>query len=67
MSDKIEQNIARAFAEESKAAARNATFALKAEKDGFPEIARLFRVMADSDAVHARRFLGLMRVYKVLN
>jgi rubrerythrin len=61
MSDQIEQNIARAFAEESKAAARNRAFELKAEKDGFPEIARLFRAMADADAVHARRFLGLMR------
>ena len=61
MSNKIEQNIASAFAEESKAAARCSAFALKAEKEGFLEIARLFRVMADSGSVHARRFLGLMR------
>ena len=61
MSDKIEQNIAHAFAEESRAMARCEVFAMKAEKEGLARIARLFRVMADSKAVHARRFLGLMR------
>jgi len=61
MSDKIDQNIAGAFAEESKAAARYEAFALKADKEGFPGISRLFRVMSDSKTVHTKRFLGLMR------
>lgn len=61
MAGKIEKNMSRAFGEESKAAARNAAFALKAEQEGFPELANLFRAMADADAVHARRFLLIMR------
>ena len=36
MSEKIEKNIAKAFAEESKASAQNAAFALKAEQEGYP-------------------------------
>jgi rubrerythrin len=61
MSDKIEKNLAFAFAEESKATARNAAFALKAEQEGYTELARLFRAVTDADSVHARRFLLLMR------
>lgn len=61
MSDRIEKNLAIAFAEESKAAARNAAFALKAEQEGYSQLARLFRAVADADSVHAHRFLLLMR------
>ena len=61
MSDKIERNLASAFAEQSKAAVRNAAFALKAEQEGYPQLAKLFRAVADADSVHARRFLLLMR------
>jgi rubrerythrin len=61
MSDEIMEYIALSFAEESKAAVRNDAFALKAEQGGHPEIARLFRAMANADSVHARRFLYLMR------
>ena len=61
MSDKVERNLALAFAEESKAAGRNAAFALKAEQEGYLQLARLFRAVADADSVHARRFLLLMR------
>ena len=61
MSEKVERNLASAFASESKAAVRNAAFALKADQEGHPQLARLFRAVADADAVHARRFLLLMR------
>lgn len=61
MSDEIRKNLARAFAEESKSAVRDAAFALKAERDGFSELAGLFRAIADAESVHARRFLLLMR------
>jgi len=61
MTEEIKNNMARAFGEESKAAARGAAFALKAEKEGFSELANLFRAVADAEAVHARRFLLLMR------
>ena len=61
VSEKIKKNMARAFAEESKSSVRDAAFALKAERDGFPELASLFRAIADAESVHARRFLLLMR------
>jgi len=61
MSEKTEKNLAYAFAAESKAAARNAAFAQKAEKDDLPQIAHLFRAISDAESVHARRFLNLMR------
>ncbi len=61
MSEKTEKNLAYAFAAESKASARNATFALKAEMEGYPQIARLFRAISDAESVHARRYLRLMR------
>ncbi|OGP63797.1 MAG: rubrerythrin [Deltaproteobacteria bacterium RBG_13_49_15] len=61
MSNKTEQNLAYAFAAESKASARNSVFAVKAEQDGFPQIARLFRAVAEAESVHARRYLRLMR------
>ena len=61
MTDKTEKNLAYAFAAESKAAARNAAFAAKAEKEDLPQIAKLFRAVADAESVHARKFLMLMR------
>ncbi len=61
MPSKSEKNLAIAFAAESKAAARNSAFAQKAEKDGYPQIAKLFRAVADAESVHARRYLLLMR------
>jgi rubrerythrin len=61
MSDKMEKNLAFAFAAESKASARNATFAQKAEMEGYSQIARLFRAVSDAEAVHAHRYLLLMR------
>jgi len=61
MSDKTEKNLAYAFAAESKAAVRNEAFAMKADKDGFKQISRLFRAVSDAENVHARRYLLLMR------
>ncbi len=58
---KTEHNLSLAFAAESKASARNAVFAMKAQKDGYPQIAHLFRAVAEAESVHARRFLRLMR------
>ena len=61
MPEKTEKNLAYAFAAESKASARNMTFAKKAELDGYPQIAHLFRAVSEAESVHARRFLLLMR------
>jgi rubrerythrin len=61
MSEKIRKNIAEVFSQESKASDRNAAFALQAEKEGFPGLARLFRAVSDGKATHSRRFRLLMR------
>jgi rubrerythrin len=61
MPAKTEKNLAYAFAAESKASARNETFARKAAMEGYPQIARLFRAVSDAESVHARRYLLLLR------
>jgi len=61
MSGKTEKNLAYAFAAESKASVRNAVFARKAEMEGYPMIACLFRAVSNAEAVHARKYLLLMR------
>ena len=61
MAEKTEKNLAYAFAAESKASVRNATFAKKAEMEGYHQIASLFRAISEAESVHARRYLLLMR------
>lgn len=61
MGEKTEKNLGKAFAAESKASLRNEAFALKAEKEEHINAARLFKAVADSESVHANRFLLLMR------
>ena len=51
--DALEKKLKEAFAGESKAHLRNLAFARKAEEDGFPQIARLFRAVAEAERVHA--------------
>jgi rubrerythrin len=59
--EKTERNLAQAFAAESKASVRNDAFARKADADGFPQIARLFRAVSEAESVHARRYLLMLR------
>ena len=61
MGKKTENNLAYAFAAESKAAVRNEAFARKAEMEEYAQIGRLFRAVSDAESVHARRYLLLMR------
>ncbi len=61
MAQSTETNLAIAFAAESKASVRNATFAKKADMEGYQQIARLFRAVSEAESVHARRYLMLMR------
>jgi len=49
------------FARESRGAARNAAFVLKAEQEGYEGLARLFKAAEQAKSVHARRFLNLLR------
>jgi len=61
MAEKTEKNLAHAFAAESRASARNVAFAMKAKKEELHQLARLFRAVSNAEAVHANRFLLLMR------
>jgi len=55
-----QQNLGSAFAGESQANRKYLFFADKAEKEGHPQIARLFRAAAEAETVHARNHLGVM-------
>ncbi len=48
-----EENLKVAFSGESQANQKYRAFAEKAERDGFPNIARLFRTTAEAERVHA--------------
>ncbi len=50
-------NLQEAFAGESQANRRYLAFAKKADEDGFPQIARLFRAAAHAETVHALNHL----------
>ena len=52
-----QNNLKAAFAGESQANRKYLFFAERAEKDGFPQVARLFRAVAEAETVHARRHL----------
>jgi rubrerythrin len=54
------ENMKEAFAGESQANQKYRAFAKKAEKDGFPNIARLFRTTAEAERIHAEGHLGSM-------
>ena len=54
------ENLATAFAGESQANRKYLAFARRAEKDGLPQIAKLFRAAADAETVHALGHLANM-------
>ena len=58
MAYKTEENIQEAFGGESKANRRYMFFADKAEKEGYPQVAKLFRAVAEAETVHARNHLN---------
>ena len=55
-----EKNLKEAFAGESQANQKYRAFAKKAEKDGFPNIAKLFRTTAEAERIHAEGHLGAL-------
>ena len=55
-----EENLKTAFAGESQAFQKYEAFAAKAEKDGFPNIAKLFRTTAKAEQIHAEGHLKAM-------
>jgi rubrerythrin len=53
-------NLKAAFAGESQANRKYLAFAKKAETEGFPQVARLFRAAAAAETVHAHNHLRVM-------
>ncbi len=53
-----QEDLATAFAGESQANRRYLAFARQADKDGLPQIARLFRAAAEAETIHALGHLG---------
>jgi len=56
-----EQNLRSAFAGESQAHTRYLIFATKAEEEGYPNVARLFRAIAFAELIHARNHLNELK------
>ncbi len=54
------ENLEDAFAGESQANRRYLAFARKATKDGFAQVARLFRAAAEAETIHALNHLRIM-------
>ena len=52
-SSQTEMNLLQAFAGESQANRKYLAFAKQAEKEGYPQAARLFRAAAEAETVHA--------------
>jgi rubrerythrin len=60
MEIRTENNLQEAFAGESQANRRYLFFAEKADKEGYPQVARLFRAAAEAETVHAKNHLNAM-------
>jgi rubrerythrin len=54
---KTQKNLEAAFAGESQASRKYHHFAVKADLDGFPQVAKLFRAAAMAETVHAGKHL----------
>jgi rubrerythrin len=60
MPNRTEDNLQTAFMGESAAVRRYTLYAEKAEQEGLPQVARLFRAAAASEAIHARNHLNVI-------
>jgi len=58
--DKTLENLKNAFAGESQANRRYIAFAQKADEEGFPQVAKLFRAAAEAETVHALNHAKIM-------
>jgi rubrerythrin len=57
---KTDENLKAAFAGESQANRMYLAFAKVAEKEGFPQVAKLFKAAAEAETVHAHNHLNVM-------
>ena len=55
---KTDKNLMDAFAGESQANRKYLAYAAKAEKEGLPQVAKLFRAVADAETIHAHAHLA---------
>jgi len=62
--DELKAALYQAYVGEAKAALRLKVFADKADKEGYPQIAKLFRVISFSEEIHGTRALKLLREVK---
>jgi rubrerythrin len=58
---KTDEFLKEAFAGESQANRRYQAFAAKADKEGYPQAAKLFRAASEAEAVHAGNHLRVMK------
>lgn len=61
MKEKTRKNVYTAFIGEAKAYFRLIAYAEKADEEGAPQIAKLFRAIAEAERVHATRHMSLMK------
>jgi len=57
----VEKNLKDAFAGESQANRKYLAFAKQAEKDGYPQVAKLFRAAAEAETIHAHSHLKALK------
>jgi len=62
--EKLLDDLHQAYTGESKATLRLKVFAEKAQKDGYPALANLFRVISFSEELHGKRALKLLKKVK---
>lgn len=55
-----DENLSHAYAGESQANRKYATYSEQAESEGFKNVAKLYRAAAEAEAIHARRLLKVM-------
>lgn len=58
---KVEDYLKEAFAGESQANRKYLAFAEKADKEGHPQVARLFRAAAEAETIHAHNHLRVLK------
>jgi rubrerythrin len=61
---KTTENLKAAFAGESQANRKYLAFAAKADQEGYPQIARLFRAAAEAETIHAHNHLRALNAIR---
>lgn len=63
-SDRTKQNLKTAFVGEAKACLRLLGYAEKADQEGYPQMAKLFKAISAAEQVHALKHLRLLDIIK---